>query len=121
MPTNTHISLKTFKMAFKNNLLHQKGYKKPIDNLTKEQRKGLKALQDKPEIIIQKADKGSAVVVMNTKDYLSKGCRQVLDTNFYTKIDHNPTKKVSDKISSKLKQMKERGLITDSLPKSQEL
>ena len=50
---------------------------------------------------------------MNTKDYLREGYRQVLDTNFYTKIDHDPTKEVSEKISSKLQQMKERGLITD--------
>ena len=80
---------------------------------TKDQRKCLKALQDNPEITIQKADKRSALVVMNTKDYLREGYRQVLDTNFCTKIDHDPTKEVSDKISSKLNQMKECGLITD--------
>ena len=69
-------------------------------------RVGLKELQQSNEIVIQKAYKGSAVVVMNTKDYLTEGYRQLSDSNFYSKIDHDPTAEIIDKILSKMKQTK---------------
>jgi hypothetical protein len=43
----------------------------------------LNELTTKPDIIIKKADKGSAVVVMNTTDYLREGLRQLQDRKFY--------------------------------------
>ena len=89
LPNNTHISLKSLKLAFKNNLLHSKIPNKRHNNLTKEQRAGILALQNNPEIVIKKADKGSAVVVINIKDYVRKGYRQVIDPKFYTKLDHD--------------------------------
>ena len=100
-------------MAFKNNLLHSKLPERKTNNLTKEQRAGILALQNNPDIVIKKADKGSAVVVMNTKDYLREGYRQVVDKDFYTKIDHDPTNEVSERITEKLIQMRSNGLISE--------
>ena len=110
-PTNTHISLNVFKQAFKTNLLHSKIKKKTSDNLTKDQRMILKSLSDNPEIVIKKADKGSAVVVMNTKDYLREGYRQLGDRALYTQIPEDPTHDVSEKITKTLIEMKNKGLI----------
>ena len=50
---------------------------------------------------------------MNKKDYLKEGYRQVMDQKFYTKIEKNPTQKVSSRIAEKLIQMKNKGLITE--------
>ena len=50
---------------------------------------------------------------MNTKDYLQEGYRQVLDKDFYTKIDHDPTNEASEKITEKLIQMKAKSLISE--------
>ena len=100
-------------MTFKNNLLHSKLPKNRTNNLTKAQRPGILALQNNPTIVIKKADKRSAVVVMNTEDYLREGYRQVLDRKFYTKIEHDPTPEVSQKITEKLIQMKSKGLISE--------
>ena len=113
LPNNTHISLKSFKMAFKNNLLYSKPTRTRHNNLTKEQRSGLLELTNNSEIVIKKADKGSAVVVMNTRDYLREGYRQLMDQNFYTQIHKDPTEEVSNRITYKLIQMKSKGLITD--------
>ena len=55
------------------NLLNSKVKKCHQHNLTKEQWKGLMELRKNPEIVIKKADKGSAVVIMNTTDYLREG------------------------------------------------
>ena len=70
---------------------------------------GLRELSDNPDITIQKADKGSAVVVMDTKDYLREGYRKLSDSNFYTKLDHDPTVEISEKINCTLKKMRDRG------------
>ena len=111
--TNTHISLNVFKQAFKTNLLHSKGKYKTKNNLTKYQRAGLNTLCNNPDIVIKKADKGSAVVAMNTTDYLRGGYRQLGDNAFYTQIPNDPTKEVSDKITETLVKMKNKGLISD--------
>ena len=112
-PTNTHISLNVFKQTFKNSLLNNKIKLDKPDNLTKDQRSGLKTLCDNPEIIIKKADKGSAVVVMNTKDYLGEGYRELSDKAFYSQIQEDPTLRVSQKITSTLISMKNKGLISE--------
>ena len=113
-PMNTHVSLNTFKLAFKNKLLYSKSNKKYMkNNLTKEEKLGLKSLKENKEIVIQKADKGSAVVVMNSKDYLREGYRQLSDQNFYNKIDHDPTPETSSKISQILLKMKQENHISE--------
>ena len=56
---------------------------------------------------------GSAVVIMNTTDYLCEGYRQLSDSNFYTKLKEDPTQKISDKICQTLTQMKNCKLITE--------
>ena len=76
-------------------------------------RSGLLALTNNPELVIEKADKGSAVVVMNATDYLREGYRQLMDNKCYTKINHDPTTEVSEIITQKLIQMKVKGLITE--------
>jgi hypothetical protein len=51
------------------------------DNLSKEHRMFLKNIKAYLEVIIKKADKGSAVVIINTQDYLRKGYKQLDDRN----------------------------------------
>ena len=83
------------------------------NNLTKNERISLNALKDNPDIIIKKADEGSAVVIMNTTDYLREGYGQLQDTNFYQKIPTDITSKVSDKIAEQLIKMRSLNLITE--------
>ena len=57
----------------------------------------IKNLTNNKEIMIKPANKESAVVVMNRKDYLSEGYKQVSDTKLYKKVDtdltaHNTSK-----------------------------
>ena len=102
-----------FQRAFKDGLLKSRLINKGQPNLTKEQWIGLKELSSNPRIVIKKADKGSAVVVMNTTDYLREGYRQLNDTNFYTKLDHDPTQRIGQKIADTLTKMHNKGLISD--------
>ena len=95
------------------NLLNSKVNQCHQHNLTKEQWKGLMELRKNPEIVIKKADKGSAVVIMNTTDYLREGYRQLSDRNFYVKIREDPTEQISQKICKVLTEMKNFKLITE--------
>ena len=107
------ISLDIFQRSFKIGLLNSniKHARKP--NLTREQMSSLKELSDNPEIVIQKADKGSAVVVMNKTDYLREGYRQLSDTQFYTKLSHDSTQEIARNVTKTLTLMQQKGLISD--------
>ena len=89
--THTGICTNNSDMKVPGNLKHTKYWK-----LTKTKQPGLKELPSNPNIVIKKADKGSAVVVMNTTDYLRKGYRQLNDEIFYTKLDHDPTHRINE-------------------------
>ena len=105
-------TLDTFKRSFKVNLLESKINQSKTSNLTKEQWKGIKDLQDNPDIVIKKADKGSAIVIMNTTDYLKEGYRQWGDKHFYTKLKEDPTMDISKKICNVLTEMRTLSLIS---------
>ena len=112
-PNRVHQSLDIFQRSFKLGLLNIKTKYNSKSNLSKEQRLGLKQLADNPEIIIKKADKGSAVVVMNTTDYLREGYRQLSDIKYYTKLPNDPTDTIADNVTKTLTQMRHKGLITE--------
>ena len=58
--------------------------KKPLHpNLTKDQSIALTKLSQNTSIVIKKADKGAAVVIMNREDYITEAERQLSDQNFY--------------------------------------
>ena len=70
---------------------HFQSYNKTKDNPSKRERKALERLKGRKDIIIKKADKGGSTVIMNSKDYLEEGLRQLNDRTYYEKLDHNPT------------------------------
>ena len=112
-PPLVNKTLETFKRACKQSLLHTKINSKNTPNLTKEEFEGLDTLRKNPHIVIKKTDKGSAVVVMNTTDYLREGYRQLSDPNFYVKKATDTTSEISDKICEVLTRMKTKNLITE--------
>ena len=50
---------------------------------------------------------------MDTLDYLREGYRQLNDHNFYTKLDHDPTRDISERICRVLTDMKTNKIITE--------
>ena len=53
---------------------------KPYNNLTKSERTSMKELSERVDIIITKADKGGAVVIVDVKDYIKQAERQLNNT-----------------------------------------
>ena len=60
-------------------------------NLSKEERSAKHTLSKDKNIVIKKADKGSAVVIQNRSDYIKEGLRQLTDQNFYRLQEDNLT------------------------------
>ncbi len=62
-----------------------------VQNLTKHEREAYKKICQNPYITIKRADKGSALVIMDTVDYINKSERQLYDTNVYVETRTNLT------------------------------
>ena len=64
---------------------------KRYNNLTKSERTSMKGLSEREDIIITKADKGGAVVIVDVKDYMKEVERQLNNTENYRKLQQDPT------------------------------
>lgn len=62
-----------------------------VKNLWREEKSALTSLKRDPFITIKEADKGGAVVVMDTKDYVAEAHRQLADRKFYQPVDQDQT------------------------------
>ena len=74
-------------------------------NPTPAERAALTELKNNGNITIKPADKGSAVVVMNTSDYIEEALRQLSDTKFYEKTTRNLTEQHTQEITKAVTEM----------------
>ena len=86
-------------------------------NIVPAESKALKELMENKHIIIKPADKGSAVVIMDRLDYLKEGYRQLSDTNYYTRLQNNPTDDFRKEIEGFVEDMYQNGEIDESVQK----
>ena len=59
--------------------------------MTKREPQALNTLENITDIVIKLADKGGALVIMDSKDYFAEDLRQLNDRNCYEKLNRNPT------------------------------
>ena len=64
------------------------------------------------DITILKADKGVAVVIMNTNDYIGEGNRQLNNTEFYTSVNTGKTQANTELINTRIRNFATDKLIT---------
>ena len=65
--------------------------KRPKQNLTKGELEALKQLEKRQDIIISNADKGGAVVIMDTDKFIEEADCQLSDSTNYKKLQKDPT------------------------------
>ena len=92
-------------------LLHHA--KPPKSNISAKEREDIRSLKRNQDIMIVPADKGRAVVVMNTADCKNKAESLPSDNKTYVKLKSNPTRKNKTKLVKILQSTKESGAITD--------
>ena len=116
--SNADIFLDTFIEATKKDLdkLTQRNMAFP-ENLTNDEYKILDSLKNDENIIIKKADKGAATILIDQTDYI-KGERQLSDTNFYIETPSNYTQSHTDYITNVIMKIHQRGEIPLSIMKN---
>jgi hypothetical protein len=111
-PQNLEAMISVNEHQFNARPRYQNSYR---DNLSPSERMALDQLIKNDNIVIKPADKGSAVVIMDRLDYLREGYKQLANTQFYTKLDQNPTEKHRIEVQNIVEDMFQNGEIDKSL------
>ena len=82
------------------------------ENISDDEKDALHDLASDDSIIIQKADKGGAIVIMNTTDYIKEAERQLNNPTHYQETETDTTQTRTSTIRTKLKELEEN----DRLP-----
>jgi len=86
-------------------------------NLSVQEKEALTILKNNTNIVIKKADKGSAVVIQNRIDYINEGLRQLSDSNFYQEVPEDLTNKHNKEVSELINEMVVTGEISKDCAK----
>ena len=90
---------------------------KYYNNLTKGERKALKKLADRNDVIITKAEKGRAVVITDVKDYVNEAEHQLRNKDGYKKLQYDPTQTHTRLVNDTITRFKNDKLITENIAK----
>ena len=83
------------------------------NNLDTNQRKALLDLANDASIIIKPADKGGAIVIMNSNDYSEACLNSPLNTDFYEELPNDANPEYKAKINDKIDDLLSKELIND--------
>ena len=86
-------------------------------NISQKERVALKNLSKNKDLIIKPADKGGAIVIQNTRDYVAEANRQLSVESTYKKLDSNPTIEYNLEVETQLETMVKNGDITEKVEK----
>ena len=89
---------------------------KPKPNITKEERIALTKLKKDLSRMVLTADKGAALVIMNTEDYKNKA-EYLLKQHTYRPMASGPTMRLKNRLMTLLKSIKVKGGIKEELYK----
>ena len=110
-----HHSVDTFISCVTKELKESKPNPIPHDNLSPKERQTLKELSSRDDIIITKADKGGATVILDVKDYVDEANRQLQDTQYYRQLNYNPTEDHANIICNTLDEMKNNNELDEDI------
>ena len=86
-------------------------------NITNKEQLAFKKLSRDKEITIKPADKGGAIVIQNTVDYIKEADRQFGDQKTYKKLELNPTADFQKEIDETLTKLVKNGEISQRVKK----
>ena len=82
-------------------------------NLSREGIKALRDLKNYRDVVIKPACKGSAVLIWSLKEYREEIYAQLGESEVNEEVDNNPVKDLNEKVITKLKDLKDKGMICD--------
>ena len=75
-------------------------------------------LRNNKDIVIELADKGGNIVIMNSYDYIKEGLRQLSDHNHFELLEEDPTQNYNNQIYQVLQQAVNLGIIDEKMKKT---
>ncbi len=81
-------------------------------NLSRRHQKALSILRRDKSITIKQADKGSCIVIMDTKEYLREGLEHLSDKETYLELEEDPSKDTAEKANELISKHRASGLIS---------
>ena len=88
--------------------MHAESKTKMFSNISKSEFASLQSLARDDSIVLKKADKSGTIVVMNKCDYIAEVERQLHNSNYYEKLQSDPSEEVKSRISDCMKQLSEQ-------------
>ena len=120
-PDKNHHTVEMYIEATKNALEPEEqnsNRNKYYNNLTKAERKALKELAVSNDIIITKADKGGAVVIIDVEDYVKDAEHQLNNKDAYKKLQYDPTQTHTRLVNDTIARFKNDKLIAENIAKA---
>ena len=116
-PPNNHHTISTYVEAVKKDIEQSKRVppKKIRSNLSKDEKVAVKDLSKRDNIIINNADKGGAVVIMDVIDYIREAKRQLNEPRDYKVLAKDPTTTNNDLINQTIDRFTKEQLINDNI------
>ena len=110
-----HHTVETFTQTFQNDLEKKEQILKqiPRSNLLKKEKDALKTLSKREDIVITKADKGGAVVIIDVDGYVKEANQQLENTEFYKKLPNDTTELTRTKVDTSIEELKTLGLLNE--------
>ena len=93
--------------------LWNKKYINQQQNITVDGKLAIKNLQDNQDIIINSADKGGKIVIMNRNEYIEECKKQLSDSTFYQQTDQSNLQKQKTKIRKEILKFKANNYISE--------
>ena len=93
--------------------LWNKKYINQQQKITVDGKLAIKNLQDNQDIIINSADKGGKIVIMNRNEYIEECKKQLSDSTFYQQTDQSNLQKQKTKIRKEILKLKANNYISE--------
>ena len=107
-PSGRDVYLDFYIEAISQEILHAESKTKMFSNISKSEFASLQSLARDDSIVLKKADKSGTIVVMNKCDYIAEVERQLHNSNYYEKLQSDPSEEVKSRISDCMKQLSEQ-------------
>jgi hypothetical protein len=114
-PANENENLETFLNMIEGDILNKQNWNKMRSNLPSNERSALDNLKSRKDIVIKAADKGGSTVVMDTQWYQQECEKQLTNTNFYERLEEDPTELYAMQLQKKINRWKNKKWITTKI------
>ena len=110
-PVSTNRRIEDYVHALKIETTKLWPHKTISHNLSLQERQALRDLSRNKDLVIKKADKGSTIVILDKKDYMTKGFKHLSDLDTYKKLDQDTTGKMANKVVSTVRTLYQDGVM----------